>query len=244
MATNVGWRNFWWFNVAINIFVFLTVLFLFPETKWPRGEMGEVYSKTQLPSNLSGELTTEVATGTVDTESPNTMISGSDEKLEASAVITVAVDEHLGKGKPGRGQWRFFQPAKHPLQSLGYEFILPWKLFLFPIVQFASFVISFSSTSYLMITLVQSRAFGGKPYLFNSQSVGFTNFASLVGGFIGLFTAGPASDMISAFLTKRNNGIREPEMRLVTMVPYILIMMLANFIIGFGLQHSWDWRVG
>lgn len=50
----------------------------------------------------------------------------------------------------------------------------------------------------------------------------------LVGAFIGLLTAGPASDIFSANLTKRNNGIREPEMRLIAMVPYGLIMYFGQ----------------
>ena len=55
--------------------------------------------------------------------------------------------------------------------------------------------------------------------------VGFTNFASLVGIMIGLFTAGPNSSNISAVLTKRNKGIWEPEMRLITMILYVLIVV-------------------
>jgi hypothetical protein len=65
----------------------------------------------------------------------------------------------------------------------------------------------------------------------------------LVGAFIGLFTAGPLSDWIAAKLTQRNRGIREPEMRLLTMVPYVLIMILGNVVTALGYQYGWDWRV-
>ena len=44
-------------------------------------------------------------------------------------------------------------------------------------------------------------------------------FRFRVGTLIGLFTAGPASDYIGAVLTRRNKGIGEPEMSLVTMIP-------------------------
>ena len=44
-------------------------------------------------------------------------------------------------------------------------------------------------------------------------------------------------------LTKRNNGIREPEMRLPTMIPYVAIMIIGNFIVAFGWQQAWDWKV-
>jgi hypothetical protein len=43
------------------------------------------------------------------------------------------------------------------------------------------------------------------------------NFAILIGALIGLATAGPLSDWVSARATKKNRGVREPEMRLAAM---------------------------
>jgi len=34
MALNVGWPNFWWFNVALGAVVVIYIIFLFPETKF------------------------------------------------------------------------------------------------------------------------------------------------------------------------------------------------------------------
>ncbi|KAK0945149.1 hypothetical protein LTS01_026068, partial [Friedmanniomyces endolithicus] len=62
-----------------------------------------------------------------------------------------------------------------------------------------------------------SQNFANPPYNFRPQSIGFMNFAILVGAMIGLATAGPFSDWISARATRKNRGIREPEMRLPAM---------------------------
>ena len=242
MASRVGWRNFWWLNVAINSFVFFAVLLGFPETKWHRLYTNGINANIQVPGFPGHGSTIETRHDSPDSESA-VVAGGFAGKPKLTRTLDAVTDMHPGKSKPSKHQWKLLQPTKHPLKCLLVEFLLPWKLVLYPIVQFASFVVSFSSTSYLMITFVQSEALGGKPYRFDSQNVGFTNFASLVGTLLGLLTAGPASDIISATLTKRNNGIREPEMRLLAMVPYVLIMMLGNFVVGFGLQHSWDWRV-
>ena len=51
----------------------------------------------------------------------------------------------------------------------------------------------------------------------NTEVENAVNFAILIGAFIGLATAGPFSDWVSARATKKNNGIREPEMRLPAM---------------------------
>lgn len=242
MVSSVGWRSFWWLNVGINIFAFFAVLVGFPETKWHRPPTNDIHVNTQTSDRPSKDLAIGTQHHSKDVGSAG-MAHESAKNLHLAENANTVVNVYLGKSKPSKWQWKLLQPAVHPLKSLVAEFLIPWKLLLYPIVQFASFVVSFSSTFYLMINLVQSEGLGGKPYHFGSLTVGFTNFACLVGTLIGLFTAGPASDYISAVLTKRNKGIREPEMRLVTMIPYVLIMVLGNFVVAFGLQHLWDWRV-
>lgn len=234
MGQTVGWRNFWWFNVALNVLVFLIILVAFPETMWHR--------RRSKPTDEGQQSLESTATGLAFEDKQHSQGSETKNSL-AEATITVS-DAPLGCGKPSKQQWRLFQRNTDPWKSLAYSFYLPWKIFPYPIVQFASFIVSFSSTSYLMINFTQAQAFAAPPYKFNSLNVGFTNFALLIGTFIGLFTAGPASDWVSAKLTQRNSGIREPEMRLLTMLPYIFIMILGNFIVSFGLQYHWDWKVG
>jgi hypothetical protein len=65
----------------------------------------------------------------------------------------------------------------------------------------------------------------------------------LIGTIIGLLTAGPLSDWVAAKLTVRNNGIREAEMRLLTAVPYVIIMIIGNVVVAVGYQKFWDWKV-
>jgi hypothetical protein len=60
---------------------------------------------------------------------------------------------------------------------------------------------------------------------------------------IGLVTAGPFSDWVSAKATTRNGGIREPEMRLPAMIPYVIIMIFGNVITSIGYQKHWPWPV-
>ena len=179
-----------------------------------------------------------------------TMMEGSDiEKVTSpklanlSHAATAERDPWLGKGRPSKQQFRLFQTNAHPLQTILLDLWIPWKLFAFPIVEFASFVVSWSASSFLTLNLTQSQAFAAPPYKFTPLTIGFFNFAILIGGILGLVTAGPLSDWISMKLTKRNNGIREPEMRLLTMIPYIAIMIIGNFVVAFGWQQGWDWKV-
>jgi len=78
------------------------------------------------------------------------------------------------------------------------------------------------------------QAFAAPPNGFTPLTIGVFSFAILVGAIIDLVTAGPLSDWISMKLTRRNNGIREPEMRLPTMIPYFIFMLIGNFVTAFG----------
>lgn len=77
----------------------------------------------------------------------------------------------------------------------------------------------------MTLNLVQSQAFAAPPYNFSSTKIGLFNLAILIGAFIGLGTSGKLSDWVAARATKRNGGVREPEMRLAAMIPYVIIMV-------------------
>jgi hypothetical protein len=123
------------------------------------------------------------------------------------------------------------------------ELWLPWYLHAFPIVEFAAFVVSFSASGFLVANLTQQQYFGAPPYNFTTQEVGFTNFAIFAGSMIGLLTSGPLSDWIANYFTKRNRGIREPEMRLITMLPYTLAMIIGLVVVAVGYTRLWPWKV-
>lgn len=239
MADGVGWRSFWWLNVALHSCIFLVLLVALPETKWDRGTVSSgAEPRAQASDLIEEKKTTDTSSDAIEHSSPSSQPNG-----HLSEANPSSQDMHLGKGQPSKHQWQAFQTSPRAVGTLLQAFYQPWRLFTYPIVVFAALIVGFSSGFYLMVSLVQSEAFSAPPYNFSPQSVGFTNFASLVGAIIGLLTAGPLSDWVSAKLTDRNRGIREPEMRLVAIIPYLLIMILGNFISGFGLQYGWDWRV-
>ncbi|MCJ1244824.1 hypothetical protein MMC30_002025 [Trapelia coarctata] len=248
MGEYVGWRNFWWLYVAMNAFIFLACIFGFPETKWHRKHPDELQTKGVVPASPPSKQPSEEKL-----EVDNIEREIGDKSAEKSNIASIMPhisetalaprDPFLGKGKPSKQQFQLFQPNAHPFKTIIQDLWIPWKLFAFPIVEFASFVVSFSPSSFLTLNLTQAQVFGAPPYNFSSTAIGYTNFAILAGAGIGLATAGPLSDWVSMRATRKNKGIREPEMRLPTMIPYVLIMILGNFIVAFGYQNSWDWRI-
>ena len=232
----------------MNAFIFLACLFGFPETKWHRMHPNELRAEGPVLSKPKSNqpLDLKVEVDNIELEIGD-KISGKGNFAStvphSSENAPAARDPFLGKGKPSKKQFHLFQPNPHPFKTIIRDLWIPWKLFAFPIVEFAAFVVSFSPSSFLTLNLTQAQVFGAPPYNFSSPAIGYTNFAILVGAGIGLVTAGPMSDWISMRATRKNKGIREPEMRLPTMIPYVLIMILGNFVVAFGYQNSWDWRV-
>lgn len=235
MAEHVGWRSFWWWNMALLFFTFLCNLFLFPETRYTR----EMPAATHSDATAEEDLPEKKNQGVDTTTESHDKSSGDIETAPPVALTMTAEDSWLSRGKPSKKQFKLWSEYQGNLLR---ELWLPFYLHIYPIVEFAAFVVSFSSSGFLMANLTQQQAFGAPPYNFSPQSVGFTNFAVLAGAFIGLFTAGPLSDWVSDYLTKRNNGIREPEMRLVTMIPYTIVMMVGCIIMGVGYQNLWPWE--
>ncbi|KIW08324.1 hypothetical protein, variant [Verruconis gallopava] len=250
MAGKVGWRAFWWLNVALHGLTFVMVFFMFPETKWQRGTFKEQLARATGTSQLA-EKDVEKEDGsqpasTADDDQVKPTVTANSHVSQSNDLVGVKTadrDPYLGKGTPKKSQWMFFQTNAHPFKSILLDLWIPWKLFAFPIVEFASFVVSWSCSSFLTLNLTQSQNFAAPPYNFSSQSIGFMNFAILVGAFIGLATAGPLSDWVSMRATKRNGGIREPEMRLPAMIPYVIIMYLGNIIVSVGYERKWSWEV-
>lgn len=238
MAQHSDWRNFWWLNVALHSFILVALIFMFPETKWHRQHPKEIVAADTPPSTEKTTIT-ETVENSEHVEGP-----GLGAGMTGLTTVPIAArDPYLHKGTPSKKQFHLWQPCPSPLQVIVSEVWTPIRLHAFPIVEFGAFVVSFSASAFLTINLTQTQNFAAPPYSFSSQNIGFTNFPIFVGALIGLFTNGPLSDWLAARSTKKNRGIREPEMRLPTLIPYVVIMLLGNFIIAFGYQYKWNWKV-
>lgn len=231
MAEHIGWRSFFWLNVALLGVVLLFQIFLFPETKWHRAHPNEIAGTAQTPSATTAD------------ESEQEKAVENKQAQDVNVENATYRDPYLHRGKPSKKQFLLWQISDHHLKKLLISFWFPWKLLTYPIIELAAFVVSWSASVFLTLNLTQSQAFAAPPYSFNSQTIGFFNFAILVGCLIGLATNGVFSDWVSMKATRKNRGIREPEMRLPAMIPYTIISIIGNFVVAFGYQYKWDWRV-
>lgn len=232
MSDNYGWRSFWWLCTALAVFATVFQVCLMPETRWGDRHVAIVHdsvvggvSDTHVDMDDKNEATFQ------ENAQPAT-----DNPSDAEIVIKLT-------GKPSRAQFSLWGKLdKSSAKGIIPALIMPFRLFAYPIVLWASFSFAWAASMLVIINVTQSQAFAGPPWSFSPADVGYTNFGALVGVAISLVVAGPLSDWVSGFLTRRNKGIREPEMRLWALAPFIVSCLLGGILVAVGYQHQWSWE--
>jgi MFS family permease len=81
------------------------------------------------------------------------------------------------------------------------------------------------------------------PYHFNSSAQGLVFLSPFIGSLVGTYLCGPLADRIANYYTRRNHGIREPEMRLPTCIIAALLTFLGALWSGLSYQRKTHWIV-
>ncbi|KAJ5863482.1 hypothetical protein N7455_007550 [Penicillium solitum] len=225
IAQRYGWRSFFWLSLALTCFNFITLTICFPETRFRRDSASD-----------NSELRATTSSGQ--------SIKQRDPEVEAEQLENIERAIIVGTGRPSKSQFKLWQAPEAAWTSiLLRDIITPFRLFFFPIILWAGLNVAGPANVLLFWNLTESSVLSAPPYNFSPSSVGYANFAFVVGGLIGLATAGPLSDWVAVRATKRNNGIREAEMRLPALIPYLFITVVGIMIGGVGYDRLWDWPV-
>lgn len=209
---------------------------MFPETRFRRET--NHFSETSSSTEAGKDLEAKSEGSNVVTETHTIpKASASDESVQKSLphsergsidIIHRHLDQHLHTGRPNKAQFSVIQKFEYEGNNLFLrDVVAPIQVFTFPIILWAALSMGFAANCLLALNLTQSQVFAAPPYLFSPAQVGFVNFAFVAGGAIGLLTAGPFSDWVSMRATVRNKGVREAEMRLLSLVPYIAICLIG-----------------
>lgn len=135
----------------------------------------------------------------------------------------VCINGHIRK----KSAWRdlVFWTDPDPNVSLFKAFLCPFVLFTYLTVMWSSVVAQLFGTA----------------YGFDSQAQGLVFLSPFLGSVIGTYLCGPLSDRIATYYTKRNNGIREPEMRLPTCVIAAALVFVGCLITGVTYHYHTQW---
>lgn len=116
----------------------------------------------------------------------------------------------------------------------------PIALIILPSALWASLVLAVSIGFLVAVSSNVSVAFSNT-YGFNTWQIGVSMISGAIGSIIAIWFGGPLSDKVADHLTRRNGGIREPEMRLPAMVVSLVTGPLALILYGIGIGQKLHW---
>lgn len=236
LGAGLSWNLFFWVEFAFGM-ALLVLCFLFVEETR--------YERRTLPSSPS---TSSTSRGGHDDKKDNA-------KAEANTTTTAAATVHhieadspshsaiIPPRKPFLQQLRLWTPAAAPHNEQPIHTMLLRSVthLLVPstfwVITTYGIYIGLAGFAFAFIFPLKIVA---PPYSWPSTSSGFHSFAT----FLGFGLAIPCvslSDRLAAYLTKRNNGIREAEMRLPILLPAMLIAPAGQVVFGLAAEKNLHW---
>jgi len=120
--------------------------------------------------------------------------------------------------------WSGINPGIEKNLSFFQLFIRPWPLAVYPAVIYSFLVFSFNLACLLAINNTVAAVFQSPPYNMSPGVQSLIFISGFVGAAIGAFWGGALTDRFVQWRTIKNNGIFEPESRLVALIlPFFVV---------------------
>ncbi|GLA19145.1 hypothetical protein AnigIFM62618_006808 [Aspergillus niger] len=209
------WRVIYYVATALLGAVLILVIFTFPETTYDR-------SATDYPFVID-----------VDAE-----------KTRAETMTVEDAGSHMRRPPPKESyisSIKLFH-GTYTKESLFRVFLRPVILIILPPVLWSTLVSSVTVGFLVAITSNYSTAFSTY-YGFEAWQSGLCFVSSLIGSLIGIMCGGHLSDWTADWFTRRNGGIREPEMRLPAIAIGGVCAPVSLILYGVGIQNECHWIV-
>ncbi|KIW46523.1 uncharacterized protein PV06_02191 [Exophiala oligosperma] len=229
IADNLNWRWSQYIVACINAGVLVLLFLTFEETLFPRFLFGSInggVARTGEPVSTVANAK-DVENTLTRTESP------SEPEVDNALAPQFPKRTYLQKLKP----WVYFPEDR---TSYWQYFRRPFLLFTFPNVVIAGVIFAFGCTAGIVSFNTISEIMTEPPYNWSTTSTGLIFLAALVGNFVGWAT-GVLSDHIVIFLARRNNGVKEPEMRLWTLCFSFVYAAVGYQLYGWGANGGLHW---
>jgi len=223
----LGWN--WTYGICAILYgVWILILFFFcPETAYRRD------------AKLNIDL------GTTDhaeelAEAKMAAMEGKDDKIENVVQIETSASEW---SEPKNSYWHDLKIFHGRQCDDAYWKVLtrPLMMLLFPQVLFSFFAYGLTTSWLVVVGGVLAQIFTAPPYNFSVSGVGLVAIASLIGAILGAFITGPLADWIVKFMSRRNNGVYEPEFRLTLVIVTLILGGMSFFGFGWSLEVQDPW---
>ncbi|OCT48315.1 hypothetical protein CLCR_04009 [Cladophialophora carrionii] len=208
IASNIGWK--WLYYLLVLFGGTQTILqFLFvPETSYIRDRRYEI---DELKNDNLQDLVALEYQDRLDMEKPGT--ANHTEETGANANPGPA-EAHVYQKKTFVQELAIFS-GTYSNENLLQLFLAPFAVVLNVAVSWILIINSMFVVLYVVIAFVLAQLFAPPPYLLSPASIGYLSLGPFVGGILGSIIMGALSDRFIKWCARRNNGVYEPEYRLI-----------------------------
>ncbi|KAH7039033.1 major facilitator superfamily domain-containing protein [Macrophomina phaseolina] len=223
ISISLDWRYCYWVAVALIGAATLLIILTFPETEYERGPV----------TASESDSAKEVELGKGEAEGAGFSVAS---RIETATSATT---------RPPPAKRSFVRDLRifsgvHTKESLWKMFWRPCVMLFLPPVFWATLVMAVTIGFLVAISSNFASAFA-TAYHFEPYQAGLCFISSIIGSLIGIFFGGHFSDWVADYLTKRNGGVREPEMRLPAVMISVVTAPLALVLYGEGIGLELHW---
>jgi MFS family permease len=114
--------------------------------------------------------------------------------------------------------------------------VRPFMLFAHPAILWAMFIQGAMIGWTVFIGIILAAIFLGPPLFWDEVETGYAYTGAFIGAVVGFVIAGGLADWSARFMTRRNNGVYEPEFRILLVIPQLIFGCAGLY--GFGVTSS------
>ncbi|KAI9891845.1 MAG: hypothetical protein M1814_002410 [Vezdaea aestivalis] len=235
----IGWRwTFYLVAIFAGLCLPLVILFV-PETAFRRA----AYLNTDLISEENLHPQSAVAT---------TSSQGEDHELVGTETGSIRATSGTSHDVEKSGSLEAGTPAVLPLATFRQQLLpfngrktdesffklllRPFPLFAHPAILWGCLIQGALIGWTVLIGVVLAAVFLGPPLFFNEVKTGYLYSGPFIGAVLGFLVSGIFADWSAKVMTKRNNGIYEPEFRIVLVLGQLVIGTAGLY--GFGITAN------
>ncbi|KAI4824878.1 MFS general substrate transporter, partial [Aureobasidium sp. EXF-8846] len=232
ISDHLGWRWTQYCVAIIDAGVLVLLFFTFEETLFPRFVFEKIQGVLPVVQGRASPVESHIDGENLDKKDLNhvTTVQSENPNLQQRDFPRRTYAQKLRL-------WVYFAEDK---TTYFQYFRRPFALFLFPNVVISGCIFAFGCTAGIVSFNTISEILTEPPYDWSTSSTGLVFLAALVGNFVGWLT-GVLSDRIVIHLSRKNRGIKEPEMRLWTLCFSFVYAAIGYFMYGFGAQAGAHW---
>lgn len=223
IARRMGWQWSFYF-LAIFMGLGTLAIFLFvPETAYRRARA--------LNTDFTGKQDLSYV-------SPSESFHSDEKELQArSEPVDVARESRYSFIQ----RLRIFNGRKSD-DSFWKLLLRPFPLYLHPAVVWGCLMQGVIIGWTVMVGVVISFIFLAPPLFFSEEKVGKLYTAAFIGAMVGLLLSGAYTELVTNFMVKRNQGVYEPEFRILLVIPTLMFTAIGLY--GFGITANDVQRYG